>query len=97
MRVVDRCETSARGPAATAPNVLAARVLHDTRVAIELADGRTGTFDGSGFLAYFAFASLMRPAYFRLVFVAYGTICWPEREDFSPKMVAARLNAADDG
>ena len=81
-------------PAPVAPatsDVVRGQAIGETTLALEFADGRTGTFDAAPFLPYPAFAALGNPAYFRSVFVAYGTVCWPGGEDFAPETLSARL------
>ncbi len=83
---------SASVPAAA--DIVAACALIGAQLAVEFADGRKGSFDTQPFLRYPAFAQLANHAYFQRVFVAHGTICWPDGEDFSPETVAARLVTA---
>ena len=87
----EACESAPVTVAPMAPDVVRAHAVSDGTLTVEFADGRTGTFDVSAFLAYPAFAALNNPAYFKSVFVAYGTVCWPEGEDFSPETLAARI------
>lgn len=86
-------EPLTRGLEPMAPEIVAARALADTQLAVELTDGRKGTFDVQPFLHYPAFMQLANATYFRRVFIAHGTVCWPDGEDFSPETVSARLTA----
>ena len=73
----------------SAPDVLRARVIGENLLEVEFADGRTGRFDVGPYLNYPAFAALKSPVYFRSVYVALGTVCWSEGEDFSPDTLVA--------
>ena len=84
-------ETVVRAAEPAVADIVAARVVGATTVAVEFADGRSGTFDVAPFLAYPAFVRLANPVYFQGFAVAFGTICWPAGEDFAPETVAARL------
>jgi hypothetical protein len=91
MSAESRPTSTAPSITAATPDVVGVRALGDSELALEFAGGLLGTFDVTPFLAYPAYAALQNPAYFKSVFVAYGTVCWPEGEDFAPETLVARM------
>jgi hypothetical protein len=78
-------------PTDPAPDVVRVHALGPYRLALELADGRRGTFDLAPYLDLPAYAALREPGYFARAFVACGTVCWPGEEDVSQETLAVRM------
>lgn len=71
-----------RGREKLSPRVKRAEPLPDYKLQLEFTNGEQRRFDAAPLLAHAAFAPLKDEAFFRLVRVEYGTICWPGDIDY---------------
>ncbi len=68
-----------------------ARPRPDFRLAVEVADGRTGIVDMAPFLAHPGLEALRDPGYLARVTVVLGAATWPDGEDVAPDTMAAAM------
>lgn len=66
------------------PRVKRVTPLPDYKLHLEFTNGEQRRFDAAPLLAYPAFQPLRDEAFFHLVHVEYGTICWPGDIDYCP-------------
>ena len=66
------------------PRVISVHALPDYQLALVFDNGEHRTFDASPLLDYPVFSPLRSEAFFRLVRVQYGTVCWPGDIDYCP-------------
>jgi hypothetical protein len=72
-------------------SVISVEPLENYKLRIKLSTGRTGVFDVSQFLNEGVFQELKDPAYFRQVYVDYGTVVWPHEQDIDPELIEIEL------
>jgi len=77
------------------PRVKQATALPDYRLQLEFSNGEWRCFDASPLLAYPAFQPLKDEAFFRLVQVEYGTVCWPGDIDYCPDTLYSQSTKID--
>ena len=65
--------------------VVAVKALEEYRLELRFASGELRIFDASPYLEKGIFTELKDPSYFRKVRVAFGTVAWPNEQDFSPE------------
>ena len=67
--------------------VLNASLAAPLKLALDFSDHAHGVFDASAYLASRSgplLDPLREPAYFKLFFIAAGTLCWPNGLEISP-------------
>ena len=72
-------------------DVKSVSALPEYRLAVELADGRTGVFDMRPFLDRPGLQRLKDSAYFSSVGIRLGALTWPGEEDIAPDTLSAHL------
>ena len=65
------------------PNVIAVKTLDNFKLQVHFESNETKLFDVSPFLDKGIFQELKDPTYFQQVKVAFGSIEWPNEQDFS--------------
>lgn len=65
------------------PNVIAVKTLDNFKLQVQFEGNETKLFDVSPFLDKGIFKELKDPTYFQQVKVAFGSIEWPNEQDFS--------------
>ncbi len=73
------------------PDVIAFEVLSDYRIRVTLSNGMTGIFDVKPYLDKGVFKELKDYEYFRRARIEFGTITWPNEQDFSPETIEIRM------
>ncbi|MBI2916959.1 MAG: DUF2442 domain-containing protein [Chloroflexi bacterium] len=73
------------------PDVVDFEILPDYRLRVTLSNGRKGVFDVKPYLDRGIFTELKDYNYFRRGKIAFGTITWPNEQDFSPETIEARM------
>ena len=68
-------------------DIVKARPLDNYRVEVLFDTGERGVFDCSRYLDKPYWRKLRDPAFFRRVFVDYGTLVWPDDIDIGPEDV----------
>ena len=82
-------------------SVISVEPLENNKLRVKLSTGRTGIFDVSQFLneggggggGGGVFQELKDPAYFRQVYVDYGTVVWPHEQDIDPELIEMELQS----
>jgi hypothetical protein len=72
-------------------DVKSVSALPDYRLAVALADGRTGMFDLRPYLDRPGMQRLKDPACFASVGIRLGALMWPHDEDIAPDTLVAQL------
>ncbi len=67
------------------------KILPDYRIQVILSNGKHGIFDVKPYLEKGAFAELKDYRYFSRAKIEYGTIVWPNEQDFSPETIEMRM------
>jgi len=65
--------------------VIAVKPLLDYRLELSFNNGQTRVFDVGPYLDKGIFTELRDPTYFRSVRLAFGSIAWPNEQDFGPE------------
>ncbi len=73
------------------PDVIDFEVLSDYRIKVTLSNGSTGIFDVKPYLDKGVFAELKDYDYFRRARIEFGTITWPNEQDFSPETIEIKM------
>jgi hypothetical protein len=73
------------------PDVIGLEILPDYKIKIALSNGRKGIFDVRPYLDRGVFKELKDYSYFKRATIQYGTVTWPNEQDFSPETIEARM------
>jgi hypothetical protein len=76
------------------PKVVGVRALDEYRLELNFGTGERRIFDAKPYLERGIFKELKDPAYFRSVQLAYGSVAWPNEQDFSPETLYLESLAA---
>lgn len=66
-------------------------ILADYNIKVTLSSGKTGIFNAAPYLDRGIFAELKDYEYFRRARIEFGTIVWPNEQDFSPETIEIRM------
>ena len=69
------------------------RVLEDCRLELSFNTGETRVFDVGTYLDRGLFTERRDPSYFRSVRLAFGSIAWPNEQDFGPESLHVESRA----
>lgn len=73
------------------PDVVDFEVLPDYRLKVTLSNGKQGIFDVKPYLDRGVFTELKDTNYFKRARIEFGTITWPNEQDFSPETIEIRM------
>ncbi|MBI5191489.1 MAG: DUF2442 domain-containing protein [Nitrospirae bacterium] len=73
------------------PDVTSIIILPEYKIRVTLSNGRTGIFDVTPYLDRGIFTELKDYAYFTRARIEFGTIVWPNEQDFSPETIEIRM------
>ena len=76
------------------PDVIDFEILPGHRIKVTLSNGRKGIFDVKPYLDRGIFKELKDYSYFRRARVEFGTITWPNEQDFSPETIEIKMEEA---
>ena len=76
------------------PDVINFEILPGHRIKVTLSNGRKGIFDVKPYLDRGIFKELKDYNYFRRARVEFGTITWPNEQDFSPETIEIKMEEA---
>jgi hypothetical protein len=76
------------------PDVIDFEILPDHRIKVTLSNGSKGIFDVKPYLDRGVFNELKDYKYFRRARIEFGTIVWPNEQDFSPETIEIRMEKA---
>ncbi len=75
-------------------DVIDFEILPDYRIEVTLSNGSTGIFDVKPYLDKGIFKELKDYNYFRRARIEFGTITWPNEQDFSPETIEIKMQKA---
>ena len=78
-----------RGAERLGPRVRKVTPMPDYQLRLAFTNGEERMFDAADLLNLPAFAPLRDEAFFRLVRVEFGTVCWPDDIDYCPDTLYA--------
>ena len=73
------------------PDVISFEILPDYLINVTLSNGKTGIFDVKPYLGNGIFSELKDYSYFNRARIEYGTLVWPNEQDFSPNTIEVRM------
>ncbi len=73
------------------PDVTHFEILNDHKIKVTLSNGKRGIFDVKPYLDRGIFNELRDYAYFRRARIEFGTITWPNEQDFSPETIEIKM------
>ena len=76
------------------PDVIAFEILPDYKIKVTLSNGNKGIFDVSPYLDRGVFKELKDYSYFKRARIEFGTIIWPNEQDFSPETIEIKMQKA---
>ena len=75
-------------------DVIDFEILPDHRIKVTLSNGNKGIFDVKPYLDRGVFTELKDYEYFRRARIEFGTIVWPNEQDFSPETIEMKMERA---
>jgi hypothetical protein len=76
------------------PDVIAFQILPDYKIRVTLSNGKEGVFDVTPYLNRGVFKELKDYNYFSRARIEFGTITWPNEQDFSPETIECKMKDA---
>ena len=73
------------------PDVIDFEILSNYRIRVTLSNGNKGIFDVKPYLDKGIFKELKDYNYFRRARIEFGTITWPNEQDFSPETIEIKM------
>ena len=73
------------------PDVTNFEILTDHRIKVTLSNGKKGIFDVKPYLDRGIFKELRDYSYFKRVRIEFGTLTWPNEQDFSPETIEIKM------
>jgi hypothetical protein len=73
------------------PDVIDFEILTDYKIRIILSNGSKGVFDVKPYLDRGIFRELKDYNYFKRARIEFGTITWPNEQDFSPETIEIKM------
>lgn len=73
------------------PDVIDLEIISDYRIKVMLSNGKEGVFDVTPYLDRGIFKELKDYNYFRRARIEFGTITWPNEQDFSPATIEIKM------
>lgn len=75
------------------PDIIDFEILPNYEIKVTLTTGKVGIFDVTPYLEKGIFKELKDYSYFRRARIEYGTIVWPNEQDFSPDTIAIKMKS----
>jgi hypothetical protein len=76
------------------PDVIGIEILSDYKIKVTLSNDKEGIFDVKPYLDRGIFKELKDYNYFRRARIEFGTITWPNEQDFSPETIEIKMEKA---
>lgn len=76
-------------------DVKGVKPLSDSRIYVEVEDGRKGVFDMKPYLDRGVFRELKDVGYFNRVGILFGAVTWPNEQDIAPETLVAEMLPAE--
>jgi hypothetical protein len=73
------------------PDVTHFKILADHEIEVTLANGKRDIFDVKPYLNRGIFTELKNYDYFKRAGIEFGTLTWPNEQDFSPKLLKIKM------
>jgi hypothetical protein len=73
------------------PDIINFEIMTDHRIKITLSNGKNGIFDVKPYLDRGIFKELKDYDYFRRARIEFGTLTWPNEQDFSPETIEIKM------
>jgi hypothetical protein len=73
------------------PDIINFEILPDYQIKVTLSSGEIGIFNAEPYLEKGIFNELKDYSYFQRAKIEYGTIVWPNEQDFSPDTIAIKM------
>lgn len=73
------------------PDVIEFEILTDYRIKVTLSSGKTGVFNVAPYLDKGIFTELKDYDYFKRARIEFGTLVWPNEQDFSPETIETKM------
>ncbi|MBS3908518.1 MAG: DUF2442 domain-containing protein [Actinobacteria bacterium] len=73
------------------PDVIEFEILTDYRIKVILSSGKTGVFNVAPYLDKGIFTELKDYSYFKRARIEFGTLVWPNEQDFSPETIEIKM------
>ena len=73
------------------PDVIHFEILTDHRIKVTLSNGKRGIFDVKPYLDRGIFKELKDYNYFKRARIEFGTLTWPNEQDFSPETIEIKM------
>ena len=73
------------------PDVTHFEILTDHRIKVTLSNGKQGIFDVKPYLDRGIFRELSDYSYFKRARIEFGTLTWPNEQDFSPETIEIKM------
>lgn len=73
------------------PDVIDFEILADYKIKVTLSNGKIGIFDVTPYLDKGIFVELKDYNYFKRARIEFGTIVWPNEQDFSPETIEIKM------
>jgi len=76
------------------PDVIDFEIMPNHRIKVKLSNGKEGIFDVTPYLDRGIFNELRDYNYFKRARIEFGTITWPNEQDFSPETIEMKMEQA---
>jgi hypothetical protein len=76
------------------PDVTHFEILPNYEIEVTLSNGKRGIFDVKPYLDRGIFAQLRDYDYFKRARIEFGTLTWPNEQDFSPETIEIKMKQA---
>jgi len=73
------------------PDVIDFKILSNYKIQVSLSSGDIGIFDVSPYLDKGIFKEMKNYNYFKRAKIEYGTIVWPNQQDFCPDTIQMKM------
>jgi len=73
------------------PDIIHFEIMTDHRIKVTLSNGKSGIFDVRPYLDRGIFKELKNYDYFRRARIEFGTLTWPNEQDFSPETIESKM------
>lgn len=73
------------------PDIIDFEILADYKIKVTLSNGNLGVFDVMPYLDKGIFKELQDYDYFKRAKIQFGTITWPNEQDFSPDTIEIKM------
>lgn len=75
------------------PDIVHFEIMTDHKIKVTLSNGKRGIFDVKPYLDRGVFKELKDYEYFRRARIEFGTLTWPNEQDFSPETIEIKMQS----